>query len=83
MGGFHPPLPPCVDCVRTAECENTEVRNSRRCLREDAIAKNERGWTSYPRNATSGACNGLNIHRRGCILVCEYSCRMSSHSVNE
>jgi hypothetical protein len=28
-------------------------------LHEDAIAKNERGWTSYPRNATSGACSGL------------------------
>ena len=41
-------------------------------LRKDAIAKNERGWTSYPRNATSGACSGSRIHRRGCILVGEY-----------
>ena len=29
-------------------------------MHEDAIAKNERGWPSYPRNATSGACSGLN-----------------------
>jgi hypothetical protein len=29
-------------------------------VHEGAIAKNERGWPSYPRNATSGACSGLN-----------------------
>jgi hypothetical protein len=28
-------------------------------LREDAGAKNERRWTSYPRNATAEACSGL------------------------
>jgi hypothetical protein len=27
---------------------------------KDAGAKNEQRWTSYPRNATSGACNGLD-----------------------
>jgi hypothetical protein len=29
-------------------------------LRKDAGAKNERRWTSYPRNATAGACSGLS-----------------------
>ncbi len=35
-------------------------------LRKDAGAKNERRWTSYPRNATARACSGL------CVFICAY-----------
>jgi len=51
------------DCARTAECANTEARNSRRCLNIHL-----RGFI-LTGECDIGACSGSRIHWRGGILA--------------